>query len=541
MTGTLLVLSVVLSLSPQVKTVAQTAGTPTIQVSPETTSTPSGTRPNIIMIMTDDQTVESMRVMPKVKALLADGGITFSNSYVSYPLCCPSRATYLTGQYTHNNGVWANLPVREGFQQFENQQTTFPVALQDAGYHTAHIGKYLNGYGRDDPTLIPPGWNEWHGSIDPFTYRYYGFHLNNNGVVRNYPATQEYYSTDYFTSLAVDFIKRQATSTQPFFLNLALLAPHSGAGPKDVPGVDAPPPGMSQPHGCYFWQTVTKGGTPAHKHICRRPVTDGYAVPAPQYADTFRDVSLPRPPSFNERKFGDKPRFMRTSGDWPRFNPVEIQIIKRMYQDRLESLLSVDDAVQRIVQTLTDAGILNNTVIIYTTDHGFFLGEHRIPFGKYWPYEEALRTPLIIRGPGIPAGEVRSSPVVNVDLAPTILDLARAHSLRLVDGRSLVPLMKDPTMVWQRDFLLEGKTGNAVPYEGVHTGRYVYIEYRTGDRELYDLQKDPHELNNLAHWPSKQSLVENLHERLLQLEQCAGPSCQDITIEHRKAGALSAR
>jgi arylsulfatase A-like enzyme len=193
------------------------------------------------------------------------------------------------------------------------------------------------------------------------------------------------------------------------------------------------------------------------------------------------------------------------------------------------------------VQTLTDTGILDNTVIIYTTDHGFFLGEHRIPFGKYWPYEEALRTPLIIRGPGIPAGQVRTSPVVNVDLAPTILDLAHASSLRVMDGRSLVPLMKDPTMVWTRDFLLEGKTGNAVPYEGVHTDRYVYIEYKTGDRELYDLQTDPHELNNLAHWATRQSLVASLHDRLLQLEHCSGVTCQSVTISRRrvKSGAAS--
>lgn len=490
--------------------------------------------PNIIMIMTDDQTVESMRVMPQTQALLGGGGVTFSNSFVSYPLCCPSRATFLTGQYTHNHGVWANLPVREGFQQFQNQQTTLPVALQDAGYRTAHIGKYLNGYGRDDPTLIPPGWNEWHGSIDPFTYRYYGFHLNNNGIVRSYPSKPKFYSTDYFTSLAVDFVKRQAAAGQPFFLNLALLAPHSGAGPRDVPGVDVPPPGTTQPHSCVWWQSVDKDGTPIHYRNCRRPVTDGFAVPAERNANAFRNQPLPRTPSFNERKFGDKPKFMRASGDWPRFNADEIRIMTTMYQDRLASLLAVDDAVHQLVQTLTDAGVLDNTVIIYTTDHGFFLGEHRIPFGKYWPYEEALRTPLIIRGPGIPAGQVRTSPVVNVDLAPTILDLANAKPLRLMDGRSLVPLMKDPTLVWKRDILLEGKTSNAVAYEGIHTDRYVYIEYRTGDKELYDLQKDPYELNNMARWPSRKSLVRSLHTQLAQLKSCFGASCWDMTVRHVK-------
>jgi N-acetylglucosamine-6-sulfatase len=515
---------------------AQTAlETPTTTPMLTLTGTPgpaTPARPNIIMLMTDDETVTDMAVMPKVHELLAQQGVTFSNSFVSYPLCCPSRTTYLTGQYTHNNGVWANLPNREGFQQFTHQNTTFPVALQQAGYRTFHVGKYLNGYGKDDPTQIPPGWNEWHGTIDPTTYRYYRFKLNNDGVLRTYPAKPDYYSTDYFTQLATDFIQKQAGTGQPFFLNLAFLAPHSGQGATDIPGDHAPPPGKKQQYYCLsqgIRQEIVSATVPVTKEcsreMIRRPVTDGYAVPAPRESVAFQNAPLPKSPSFNEQNVADKPSFFRTSGDYPLMTKSEIATVTQVYDDRLASLLAVDDAVEKIVTMLDQTHQLDNTVIIFTSDNGFFLGQHRIPFGKYWPYEEAIRVPLIIRGPGIPEGVVRSSPVVNIDLAPTILDFAHAAPLRRMDGRSLIPLMQNPSLHWQRDILLEGNTGNAVAYEGIRTSRYVYIEYRTGDRELYDLKKDPYELNSLQNDPRYQSVLVDLQTRLYALEHCSGSSC----------------
>jgi arylsulfatase A-like enzyme len=262
----------------------------------------------------------------------------------------------------------------------------------------------------------------------------------------------------------------------------------------------------------------------------RRPVTDGFAVPPPRYADAFKDQPLPKGPSFNETNIRDKPRFMRTSGDFPRLTPDEVSVVTTMYRQRLASLLGIEDSVARIVQTLADTHQLDNTVIVYTSDHGFFLGQHRIPFGKYWPYEEALRVPLIIRGPGLPQGAVRSSPVVNVDLAPTLLSLAHARGLRTMDGRSLVPLMQDASLHWTRDVLLEGNTGNAIPYEGVRTSRYVYVEYRTGDRELYDLRLDPSELTNRYAWPAYALVRLDLQRRLGALRTCLGSSCARVTL-----------
>ena len=268
--------------------------------------TPPPVRPNVVVIMTDDQTVESMRVMPNVKALLADQGVTFDNSFVSYALCCPSRATYLTGQYAHNHGVWGNAAPNGGYYKLDSTNT-LPVWLQRGGYQTIHLGKYLNGYGTRNATEVPPGWGEWYGSVDPTTYRFYNYTLNENGRTVNYGTGAANYQTDVYAQKAVDLIAAQAADPRPFFLSVAFLAPHSG-GPRDP---DDPP----------------NLGTPA---------------PAPRHRNVFRTQPLPIPPSFNEADVSDKPAAVRNR---PLLTAGRINGIREMYQQRLESLLAVDEAV----------------------------------------------------------------------------------------------------------------------------------------------------------------------------------------------------
>ncbi|MGH2804986.1 MAG: sulfatase family protein, partial [Thermoleophilaceae bacterium] len=355
-------------------------------------------RPNVVVMLTDDQTLESMRVMSGVRSRLAGEGTTFTRAFVSNPLCCPSRATLYTGQYTHNHGVIGNRPPEGGYGRLDKREW-LPVWLQRAGYHTVHIGKFMNRYGQDSPdTEVPPGWDEWYTSVDPSTYRFSGYRLNENGVVSWY----DRYSTDEYSDRAVGAVERLALEAQPFFLSVAWLAPHSG-GPRDQDD----PQGLVTPR------------------------------PAERHRDLFAGEPLPRTPAFNERDVSDKPSFIRRR---PRLSRQRVAAIEENYQQELESLLAVDEGVVRIVDALARAGELERTLIVFTSDNGFFHGEHRVPYGKVMVYEPSIRVPLILRGPGVPSGGRRRQLVTNADLAPTIMDAAGAAPAgRVPDGRSLFP------------------------------------------------------------------------------------------------------
>jgi arylsulfatase A-like enzyme len=438
-------------------------------------------RPNVLVVMTDDQTVESLRVMENVRRLLAAQGTTFANSFVSFSLCCPSRATFLTGQYNHNNAVMGNGPPDGGYYALDSSNT-LPVWLQRAGYYTAHIGKYLNGYGTRNPTEVPPGWSEWRGSVDPTTYRFYGYRLNEGGTVREYGE----YQADLYTDKAVELIRRRAPQSQPFFLSVAYLAPHSG-GPRE-PG----DPRMATP------------------------------VPAPRHRNRFASEPLPAPPSFNEADVSDKPAGIRGRRVIP---PAQVAQIREMYQQRLESLLAVDEGVARIVAELERLGELDDTLIVFTSDNGFFHGEHRVPNGKVLHYEPSSRVPLILRGPGVPRGRTLAQLVANVDVAPTIVDAANATPSRRPDGRSLLPLLRDPGRSWGRDLLLQRGGPAAQVFQALRTPRYKYVEYGNGDRELYDLAADPHELQSRHAETALAGLRAELARRLAALRRCAATSC----------------
>jgi arylsulfatase A-like enzyme len=443
-------------------------------------------KPNVLVLLTDDQTIESMRVMAGTRAELGASGTTFERSFVSNPLCCPSRATLYTGQYTHNHGVIGNRPPEGGYGRLDKSEW-LPVWLQRAGYHTVHIGKFMNRYGLDSPpTEVPPGWDEWYTSVDPSTYSFTEYQLNENGVV----GWGRRYSTDEYSDRAVDAVERLAPSGRPFFLSVAWLAPHSGrpADPDDPPGLAT-------------------------------------ASPAPRHRDAFAAEPLPVTPAFNEADVSDKPSFVRRR---PRLSAERVAAVTESYRQALESLLAVDEGIVRIVGALRASGELDDTLILFTSDNGFFYGEHRVPYGKVMVYEPSIRVPLILRGPGVPAGQVRRQLVTNADLAPTILEAAGAVPAgRVPDGRSLFPLLRDRGLAWGRELLVEGAPGfQAVAYAAIRNDRFVYAEHDNGERELYDLRSDPDQLENAIGGRGFAGIEARLAERLAALQECVGPGCR---------------
>ncbi len=441
-------------------------------------------RPNVVVIETDDQTVKSMRVMDNVNSLIGGPrGTTFQRSFVNHSLCCPSRATFLTGQYEHNHGVLGNEPPNGGFDRFQelHADNNLAVWLQDSGYYTAMVGKYLNGYPGD---VVPDGWSEWYATT-PNYWHVYNYRLNENGSQVHYGARTADFKQDVLTRKAVNFVNRRAPRAQPFFLWLAYTAPHGGG----------PDPSPNPPFNCY-----------------------GTAKPAPRHAHAFDSEPLPRPPNFNEADVSDKPAEIQNR---PRLGAGQIADIQRWHRCELESLLSVDEGVKEVVDALRAKAELSNTVVIYTSDNGYFHGEHRIPQHKAHIYEESIRVPLAMRGPGIPWGMTVSDLVINADLAPTIVDLADASPGLVMDGRSLIPVANQPGIEQGRELLIEQPI-----FKAIRTERYMYAEYGGGAKELYDLEEDPFELRS-RHGDPGYALVEaQLAARLRELQSCAGPGCR---------------
>jgi arylsulfatase A-like enzyme len=447
-------------------------------------------RPNVVVLETDDQTLAEMEVLPNVRSLIGAEGVTFDNNFDSFSLCCPSRASFLTGQYSHNNGVRGNAPPQGGYQALD-KSNTLAVWLQRGGYYTVHLGKFLNGYGRQNATEIPPGWSEWHGAVDPTTYRYYNYTLNEGGTLHTFCATPQpsCYQTDVYRDKADEIIRRRAPEG-PFFLWVAFLADHAGA-PRES---DDPP----------------QLGTP---------------VPAPRHRDAFKNTPLPRPPNFNEADVSDKPQTIRRR---PLLNARQIAAIQENWQQRRETLLAADEAVKSIVDTLRQTGELDNTLILFTSDNGFFHGEHRVTNGKVLWYEPSIHLPLLMRWTGnkaLPRGVHRSQLTMNVDDAETILDAANVQTGRTEDGVSLLPFWRDGGKEIGRDLLIDNSPG-AGHFDGIRTLHYKYAEYANGDRELYDLRKDPFELESQHANPAYDPLKASLAARLHALVSCSGATCR---------------
>jgi len=447
-------------------------------------------RPNVVVIMTDDQTLASMRYMPQVNRLIGGTGTTFQQTIATFPLCCPSRSTQLTGQYAHNHGVLHNAGPFGGFKALDHTNT-LPVWLQQAGYRTMHVGRHLNGYEASDG--IPPGYSDWYAAPHSGAFNYASWKVNENGTLRSYPNPDHpgEYQTDFFSRKAVELIDDAAPSERPFYLQLWYVAPHRG-GPRDP---DDPP-------------TV---GTPS---------------PAPRHRDSFAGVPMPRTPNFDEADMYDKPQVV---ADRPRLSPGEIAGIEENWRQELETLQAVDEGVAQIVGALDRSGELKDTLIVFTSDNGFMHGEHRAQAEKVLLYEESFRVPLLMRGPGIPSGRREERLVGNIDIAPTILDAAGVAPGRVQDGISLLDLVADPDAWWGRDILIEnGRGANGIPsYRVIRTNRFVYAEHlTTGEYELYDLLEDPYELRSVDGSDEYAAVQADLAGRLGRLTRCAGPSCQ---------------
>ncbi len=443
----------------------------------------AASRPNVLVIESDDQTVESMRVMRNVNSLIGAQGATFRNSFVNFSLCCPSRATFLTGQYMHNHRVFSNHRPNGGFDRFQSlhAHNNLAVWLQRAGYTTGLIGKYLNEYRDQWPTV--PGWSEWHAA--PEGYGVYDYPINNGGTVTQYGHDPADYKDDVLTRKALSFVDRRAPQAKPFFLWLTYTAPHW-----------APPdPNPNPPYNC--------------RHA---------AKPAPRFAHAFDSEPLPRPPNFNEADVSDKPQAIRYLGY---LGEDQIADIQRKYRCALESLLSVDQGVKKLVGALRASGELDNTLIIYTSDNGYFNGEHRIYDDKQHVYEESIRVPLEMRGPGIPQGVTIYPSVINADLAPTIVDSANVKPGLVMDGRSLLPVTSHPGIDKDRELLIEEPS-----FKAIRTKRFLYAHYNTGEEEFYDLKRDPFELRSLHADPAYGPVKAELAKRLRDLRDCAGARCR---------------
>ncbi|ESO96681.1 hypothetical protein LOTGIDRAFT_143759 [Lottia gigantea] len=332
----------------------------------------------------------SMKAMPKTQKIMGEQGATFRHAFSTTPMCCPARSSILTGLYTHNHNTYTNNQNCSGPQwQHVHEPRTFGKYLQDVGYNTAYFGKYLNEY---NGTYVPPGWSEWVGLVR--NSKFYNYSLNFNGhISRHYDNYYKDYLTDVITNDTVTFLKqsRKLHPSKPILMVLSVPAPH---GPEDA---------------------------------------------APQYQHMFENNRDHRTPSWNFAPNPDKQWLLNNTG---RMLPIHQKFTDLLQRRRLQTLQSVDDLVQKVHEELKTLGEFDNTYTIYTSDHGYHLGQFGLVKGKAMPYEFDVNIPLLVRGPNIKNKVVISNIVANIDFAPTILDMANIPVPKHMDGRSFLPLLK---------------------------------------------------------------------------------------------------
>ena len=447
--------------------------------------------PNVIVIMTDDMRLDDLQYMPNTLHLLAAQGVTFNQMLSPYPLCCPARAQFLTGQYSHNNGVQGNSWPRGGYYRLDGTNT-LPVWLHDGGYETAFLGKYLNEYGSQDEYEIPPGWDYWMGSLAT-VYDYHRVTTNQGGRITTHAGV---YQTNLFDSRSTDLVDLYADGDRPFFMWTSYIAPHVECVARTVP--------EDAPHSCW-------GPPPA------------------AYGDdgTYEDLVIHDDPSINEADMSDKGEFMQAL---PPISPQRLEGLHNARISRIESLQSVDRAVVHLVERLKATGQYENTYLIFTSDNGVQLGEHRWQ-SKVLGYEPSIRVPLIISGPGLPKGAVRNQAVTIADLGATIADIADVDPRRRLDGQSLLPLARgDVPDGRDRVVPLQAAPRNPTSpgwlYQGVRTDRYTLLVWSNGDTELYDRRHDPLQMTSVAGNPAYAQVQRDLERRLAELESCAGANCR---------------
>jgi N-acetylglucosamine-6-sulfatase len=472
--------------------------------------------PNIVFIMADDLDAASAGQMPQVRALLSNQGTSFRHHFVSLSLCCPSRITGLRGQFAQNTTIYTNRGPEGGFEAIYAkglEASTAATWLSDSGYRTALFGKYLNGYpdGAPSTTYVPAGWTEWYSPNAGDPYGGFNYTLNENGSSVAYAHADADYITDVLSAKASDFIRRSVEEfpEQPFFAYIAPYAPHAPA------------------------------------------------TPAPRHANLFKNIQAPRTASFNEADVSDKPSWVRQQ---PFLSSSQVNGLDKQYRKRRQSLMAVDELVQNVVDTLQSQGVLDSTYVFFTSDNGFHQGQHRLDSGKKTAFEEDLLIPLMVRGPGVPAGQTVDHITANVDYAPTFADIAGALTPSWVDGRSLLPFLQGQSPeAWRQALLLEHRfdsSQQALPLDGLREppdpfdqaktksgvvaqpGGFLglrladgstYIEYDTAERELYNNISDPAQLRNGYNFASSFTKA-RLASWLAALKNVSGQTLRDAEL-----------
>jgi arylsulfatase A-like enzyme len=413
----------------------------TVLTSPIPRAAAGARRPDIIVIVTDDQHRGTLGWLPTVRRDIAERGVRFTRAMVPTSLCCPSRASILTGQYAHTTKVWSNTSGWRRFADAGMESRTIAVWLRSAGYRTGLVGKYLNGYAGTGP---PQGWRVWHAFLGT-NGAYYDYSLlHTDGSVTRHGSGPAAYSTDVLRTHAVRFL-RTAPERRPLFLYFAPYAPH---GPADA---------------------------------------------APRHASLPASIPRFHPPSFSEADVSDKPAWVQ------RLAAVDATSLHTQRQREYRSLRSVDDAVDAILDAQRARGRLGNTLLIFLSDNGQMWGEHRI-LGKFVPYAGATRIPMAIAWPRrIAAGRVDTRLALNLDVAATVLDAAEAPHERIA-GRSLLDRWRRGGSVLEAaSAVVPGGNGTNVErpaYCGWRTARFLFVHYASGREELYDYAADPWELSD---------------------------------------------
>jgi N-acetylglucosamine-6-sulfatase len=496
-----------------------------ITPAPPVVQEPKQTRPNVLVIEADDMRWDDLRFMPNVRRLLQRRGLTFENSFAPYPLCCPSRASFLTGEYAHNHHVYSTQDPF-GFASFHDRRTIATV-LQKAGYRTALVGKYLNGYGqqplrstgRSSLHYEPPGWTQWMAGSDHVwqpgetyggnTYDYFHLAENVNGSIKSFPGR---YSTGVTASQTRRLLTEFGRGKTPWFIWWTPIAPHHGS-PRES---DDPPTSLRTDGNTTNWVTPARPDWVKGRFDAQ--IKHGAGTPATGSAE--EDVS-------------DKPRYLRKL---PELTLAERAAETEVTRQRAESLFVLDVQVGHTISRLSASGQLANTVIVFTSDNGYYLGEHRKRQGKINLHEPSLRVPLIIAGPGVPAGR-RYDPVTTVDMAPTLASYAGVR-MPGADGIALNQLIAKGDSGWDRAVVTEGMMPEGkyairhrlgpspLNTRGLRLGRWKITRYSTGEVELYDLKTDPLELMNLSRVPRYAGVLADLKDLYRTYSDCRKDGCR---------------
>jgi N-acetylglucosamine-6-sulfatase len=430
-------------------------------------------RPNIVFVLTDDLTWNLVQYMPHVLQLQRRG-VTFSRYIVTDSLCCPSRSSIFTGLFPHDTGVLTNSGYDHGgylaFLAHDDEAKTFAVAVHGRGYMTSMMGKYLNDY---NPAVlsVPRGWSDWH--VAGNGYPEFNYDLNANGHLVHFGGrtSPTNYLTDVLATRATKFVAEAAKAHKPFLLEVATFAPHA-------------------------------------------PYT-----PAPRNAQDFPGLTEPRDPSFNTNNV-NPPSWL---GKRAPLAPAVVRRIDLAYRKRAQAVEAVDQLIGEVENVLGSLGLAKNTYIVFSSDNGYHMGQHRLLPGKMTAFDTDIRVPLIVTGPGVPHDRTIPQLVENVDLYPTFAQLTGGTPAPSIDGHSLVPLLHGQRVRrWRTAALIEhhgpatptgnpdyehgGLGGNPITYDAVRLGdaviagqlvhNAVYVEYANGEREYYNINTDPNERRN---------------------------------------------